>query len=186
VIAVFFGASMNNRSRIVLLGLFAVLVAVWGASASLSLARSDGQNDRRAAENDRPPAPALFDVEEASSRIRNRQRESPAPREGGRNPFEYARLTAPPAPAAPEAPSAEAIALPVTPPPPPFTLSGIADKTGEDGAMVRTAVISSPDRLFFVKVGDNVTSRYTVSAIGADAVELREVTTGETLRLALQ
>ncbi len=156
-----------------------------GASASLPLARSDEQNDRRATEDERPPAPSLFDVEEASSRLRNRQRESPAPREGGRNPFEYARLTAPPAPAAPAPPPAEAIALP-PPPPPPFTLSGIADKTGEDGAMVRTAVISGLGQLFFAKVGDTVTSRYTVSAIGVDAVELRDVTTGETLRLALQ
>jgi hypothetical protein len=40
--------------------------------------------------------------------------------------------------------------------------------------------------LFFAKAGDTVTARYTVTAIGADAVELRDVTTGETLRLALQ
>ena len=63
---------------------------------------------------------------------------------------------------------------------------GIADKTGEDGTMVRTAVISGSGQLFFAKVGDTVTTRYTVTAIGADAVELRELTTGETLRLALQ
>jgi hypothetical protein len=179
---------MNNRSRIVLLGLFAVLVAVWGASASLPLARSGGQGDRSAAKDDHQPAPSLFDGDEASTRLRNRQRESPAPREGGRNPFEYARVTAPPAAAVPAPPPADTIAPPPpsAPPPPLFTLSGIADKTGEDGKVVRTAVISGLGQLFFAKAGDNVTPRYTVSAIGADAVELRDATTGETVRLALQ
>jgi hypothetical protein len=177
---------MNNRSRIVLLGLLAVLVAVWGASASLPLARSDDQTDRRAKVDDRQPPPLLFDVDEAATRLRNRQRESPAPREGGRNPFDYSRVPAP-APAAP-APPAETIAPPPpsAPPPPVFTLSGIADKTGADGATVRTAVISGLGQLFFAKAGDMVTTRYTVTAIGADAVELRDVTTGETVRLALQ
>ena len=52
--------------------------------------------------------------------------------------------------------------------------------------MVRTAVISGLGQLFFAKAGDPVTARYTVSAITTDAVELRDVTTGETLRLALQ
>lgn len=179
---------MNNRSRIVLLGLFAVLIAVWGASASLPLARSGDQADRPAAHDDRRLAPALFDVDEVATRLRNLQRESPAPREGGRNPFDYARLTAPPAAAAPGAPPTDAIAPPPpsAPPAPLFTLSGIADKTGQDGTMVRTAVISGLGQLFFAKAGDNVTTRYTVIAIGADAVELRDATTGETVRLALQ
>ncbi len=51
---------------------------------------------------------------------------------------------------------------------------------------MRTAVISGLGQLFFAKAGDNVTTRYTVTAIGADAVELRDATTGETVRLALQ
>jgi hypothetical protein len=177
---------MNNRSRIVLLGLSVVLVAVWGASASLPLARSGDRGDRRAAKDDRQPTPSLFDVDEASIRLRNRQRESPAPREGGRNPFEYARLAAPPVAAAPAPPPPDAIAPPSPPPAPVFTLSGIADKTGEDGKVVRTAVISGLGELFFAKVGDNVTTRYTITAIGATAVELRDATTGETVRLALQ
>jgi hypothetical protein len=179
---------MNSRTRIVLLGLFAVLVAVWGSSASLPLARSGDQADRRASEDDGQAAPALFDVDEAAARLRNRQRESPSPREGGRNPFDYAHITAPPA-AAPAAPPTNAIAPappPAAPPPPVFTLSGIADKTGEDGKPVRTAVLSGLGQLFFAKVGDAVGARYTVNAIGADAVELRDVTTGETVRLALQ
>jgi hypothetical protein len=180
---------MNNRTRIVLLGLFAVLVAVWGSSASLlPLGRSSDQADRRAADDERQPAPALFDIDEAAARLRTRQRESPAPREGGRNPFDYAHMTAPTPAAAPTPPPADAIAPapPAAPPPPLFTLSGIADKTGEDGKPVRTAVISGLGQLFFAKVGDAVGGRYTVAAIGADAVELRDMTTGETVRLALQ
>jgi hypothetical protein len=179
---------MNNRTRIVLLGVFAVLAAVWGASASLPLARSRDQAARRAASDDRQPAAALFDVDEAAERLRTRQRESPPPRDGNRNPFEYARPSAPPAAAAPAPPPADAIAPPppAAPPPPLFTLSGIADKTGTDGATVRTAVISGLGQLFFVKTGDNVTARYTITAIGIDSVEFRDVTTGETTRLVLQ
>jgi hypothetical protein len=178
---------MNNRARIVLLGLFAVLVAVWGSSASLPLARSADQADRHAASDERQPAPLLFDLDEASNRLHKVQRDSPPPLEGGRNPFEFSRLPAPHA-SAPAAPPADAIAPPPAQPPPPplFTLSGIADKAGEDGKPARTAIISGLGQLFFAKTGDNVTARYTVTAIGADAVELRDVTTGETLRLALQ
>ena len=177
---------MNNRTRIVLLGLFAVLVAVWGSSASLPLARSGDQANRRAAADERKAAPSLFDVDEASTRLRKVQRESPAPLEGGRNPFTFARPPAPAA-AAPAPPVADAIAPPApsTPPPPVFTLSGIADKTGDDGKTVRTAVISGLGQLFFAKTGDTV-DRYTIIAIGADVVELRDATTGETVRLALQ
>jgi hypothetical protein len=184
---------MTNRTRIVLLGLFAVLVAVWGSSASLPLARSDDQAERRATEGDGPPAPALFDVEEVSTRLRDRQRESPAPHSTGRNPFEFGRPPVRAASAIPTAPPADAIAPapPASEPLPPlFSLSGIADKVVEKGpgekGIVRTAVISGLGQLFFVKVGDNVTARYTVAAIGADAVELRDVTTGESIRLGLQ
>jgi hypothetical protein len=193
---------MTNRTRIVLLGLFAVLVAGWGSSASLPLARSDEREDRRKTDREGQPAPALFDVDEASTRIRNRQRESPAPRDGGRNPFEFARPAVTAASVIPAPPSTAAItpSAPSEPPRPLFTLSGIVDKSvedkaGESGAgeggagqksTVRTAVISGLGQLFFAKVGDTVTARYTVAAIGADAVELRDVTTGESIRLALQ
>jgi len=51
---------------------------------------------------------------------------------------------------------------------------------------VRTAVIAGVGQLFFAKAGDTLGGRYTVTAIGADAVELRDATTGETVRLALQ
>jgi hypothetical protein len=182
----FFWRFMTNRTRIVLLGLLAVLVAVWGSSASLPLARSDDQQDRRAADGEGQAAPTLFDVDEASTRLRKIQRESPAPLEGGRNPFTFESRPAPAAIPAPPPVDAIAPPAPSAPPRPLFTLSGVADKTGEDGKTVRTAVISGLGQLFFAKVGDQVTARYTVTAIGADAVELRDVTTGETVRLALQ
>jgi hypothetical protein len=179
---------MNNRARIVLLGLFAVLVAVWGSSASLPSARSGDQAARRAGSDEGQPTPSLFDVDEASARIRRVQETSPGPLESGRNPFEFARPPARPASAVPAVPPADVIGPPPpsSPPPPLFTLSGIADRTGEDGKTVRTAIISGLDRLYFVKAGDTITTRYSVTAIGADAVELRDATTGETIRIALQ
>lgn len=178
---------MNNRTRIVLLGLFAVLVAVWGSSASLPLARSDDRADRRATDREEQAAPSLFDVDQAAERLREHQRESPAPRTNSRNPFQFAPPPVRAASVIPAPPPADAIApmAPSTPPPPLFSLSGVADKATPQGT-VRTAVISGLGKLFFAKVGDNVTPRYTVVKIGADAVELQDVTTGETLRLALQ
>jgi hypothetical protein len=181
----FSGASMKNRTRIVLLGLLAVLVAVWGSSASLPLARSDDRADRRAIAREERPAPSLFDVDQASARLREHRRESPAPRANGRNPFQFARSPVTAASVIPALPPADAIAPPPEPAQPLFSLSGVVDKASDQGP-VRTAVISGLDQLFFAKVGDNVTARYTVVKIGADAVELRDVTTGETLRLALQ
>ena len=53
--------------------------------------------------------------------------------------------------------------------------------------MVRTAVIVGPsDELFMVTEGQEVAGRYRVSAIGADAVELKDPATGAVRRLILR
>ena len=66
-----------------------------------------------------------------------------------------------------------------------MTLSGIAEeKVGEE--IVRTAIISSPDDVFLVKLGDSIGGQYKVAAIGADAVELVRLDTAATVRLALK
>jgi hypothetical protein len=184
---------MTNRTRIVLLGLFAVLIAVWGSSASLlPLGRSDDRAERRATDRAEKPVPSLFDVEQASSRLREHQRESPAPQSTGRNPFMFGGRAVTAASVIPAAPPADAVAPPPpdsSQPAPLFSLSGVVDKASDQGAgekvTVRTAVISGLGQLYFAKVGDNVTARYTVTKIGVDVVELRDVATGETLRLAL-
>jgi hypothetical protein len=83
-----------------------------------------------------------------------------------------------PQPALTEAPAA-------TPAPPPFKLAGIAEDPGANGP-VRTAILSGGGQVYLVKEGENVTSRYRVTRIAADVVELTDVTDGTTRRLALK
>ena len=48
-------------------------------------------------------------------------------------------------------------------------------------------MISAPgDQLFMVTEGQELAGRYRVSAVGADAVELQDVVSGATRRLALR
>ena len=54
------------------------------------------------------------------------------------------------------------------------------------GTPVRTAILSGLGDVFLVKAGEIVASRYEVVAVGADAVELRDLGTGRTLRLGLR
>ena len=98
-----------------------------------------------------------------------------------RNPFRFSspKTAAPPdvergvqlplvEPAAQIAPSASAV-----------TLSGIARNAG-----TRTAIISADGRVYLAREGDSVAGRFTVIAIDAEAVLLRDATGGEQ-RLAL-
>jgi hypothetical protein len=111
--------------------------------------------------------------------LRPVERPTVRPNSGSRNPFSFD--TRPPEP----------IVSSFSPPPvvetrpreerPLFTLIGMAEE-GE----TRTAIISGLDQLFLVKVGDMVTGRYQVAAIGTEAVELTDLSGGTTLRLALR
>ena len=91
-----------------------------------------------------------------------------------------AAVVAPPAPSLTEAPRP-----PIAPPP--LKLVGVAEDAGRNGPE-RTAIISGFGQLFLVKEGENVTSRYRVSKISADVVELADADAddGTTLRLALK
>jgi hypothetical protein len=70
--------------------------------------------------------------------------------------------------------------------PPALALVGMAEQRKPEG-IVRTAMIATEsDDLIMAVVGDVVLTRYKVTAIGADAVELADLTTGLARRLALQ
>lgn len=127
-----------------------------------------------------PRAPVRHtDDPQSVAPIRPVARPEAVPRSGSRNPFSF------------EARRPEPIASNLPPPPivdsgpreerPLFTLIGMAEEGG-----ARTAIISGLDQLFLVKVGEMVTGRYQVAAIGADAVELTDLSSGTTLRLALR
>jgi hypothetical protein len=67
-----------------------------------------------------------------------------------------------------------------------LSLIGIAEDQGPKGA-VRTAIITGDaDAVFVLVVGETLLDRYTVEAIGADAVELKDGVTNLTRRLALR
>jgi len=80
--------------------------------------------------------------------------------------------------------SEAAVQVPIAPPPP-FKLIGVAEEAGPDGP-VRTAIIAAPGQVFLVKEGDAVASRYRVTKISAEVVELVEPGDAPPLRLSLR
>jgi hypothetical protein len=110
----------------------------------------------------------------------------PAPVRPSRNPFQFGSRPAAVARSArlPEV-LPPAISEPQLPPRPEFKLAGIAEDPSARGP-VRTAVISGMGQVFLVKEGDQVTARFRVARIAADAVELIDSSDGSSLRLALR
>ena len=151
--------------------LFAVLV---GASA----AACDAAADRPAA---RPPAPTIApDAESLDGRLESGERPAPVP--SRRNPFQFdarepgrppGERALPPPEGLPELP------LPIAAPP--LRLLGIA--TRADGS--RVAVMMVGGDLVLARQGDQLASRYTVSAIGDESVELTDAVGERPMRLDL-
>jgi hypothetical protein len=152
----------------------------------LSLQRDD-RNPAPAV--DAPPAPTdglAADVQARARRLKERLTASPLPQQPVRNPFAFAPAAPPrnvararprvlePVPAAVEAPAEPALSL-----------IGFAEERRPQG-VVRTAMLAADDdRLIVAAVGDAVLTRYTVTFIGSDAIELADSTTGQTRRLAI-
>lgn len=143
----------------------------------------------------RPPAPSgeavpfdtlAADVQAQAGRLRERLASAPAPRAAIRNPFGFAAR--PPAPRA--RPAAGPVAAPVEMATevrePALELIGIAESAKPEG-LVRTAMITGGyGDLMMVTTGQRILSRYDVVAVGADAVELKDIETGATRRLVLR
>lgn len=128
----------------------------------------------------------VAEVQAQAGRLRSRLSNAPVPDGPERNPFAFATrkqqvrpgTTAAPAPVAPP------VVLQV--PEPVLELIGVAE-TRTAGGVVRTAMISGGyDELMMVTAGQRVLGRYDVVAVGADAVELKDLQTGATRRLALR
>jgi hypothetical protein len=125
------------------------------------------------------------DVQTQAVKLRQRLAQAPAPDLHQRNPFSFApapvvRMPAPaPKPAAAEPP-------PIDPVVPALSLMGVAEEMSPEG-LHRTAVIGgSGDAIYMVMEGQTVTERYRVTAISADAVELKDLITGAYRRLAMR
>jgi hypothetical protein len=127
-------------------------------------------------------APKAFEELSAqSTRLRDR-RAATTPREATRNPFRFNTpkpVTPPAAQRDLEAAPPMDSPMPVTPPPPPLTLSGIAQKSG-----TRTAIITGAGQLYLVAEGDSVAGLYTVVQVDPEAVLLRDAA-GTEQRLVL-
>lgn len=127
------------------------------------------------------------DMQAQAGRLRDRLAQAPAPREAVRNPFRFAERRSPAVRSVrSRAPLAEP--LPIAPEirEPALQLIGIAETKTPDG-VVRTAMITGGlSELIMVTRGQRILGRYDVVAVGADAVELKDVQTGTTRRLSLQ
>jgi hypothetical protein len=127
------------------------------------------------------------DVQAQALRLKSRMASAPAPQTPSRNPFVFAPREAPPRRerAVREAPAPVPQTIPA-PDQPAIDLVGVAEDQSPKG-LERTAIIAAlSGELFLVKEGDSIAARYRVKAIGKDAVELTDLVTGATRRLALR
>ena len=136
------------------------------------------------------PESLAVDVRSQAAKLHARMAQAPAPDPNPRNPFAFGlpRRAARPlshdgmvhAAVAPEP------AAPVMAPLPALTLMGIAEETTPAGPR-RTAVIGGDgDAIYMVTEGQPVGSRYKVTKIGADAVELEDLLTHGYRRIAMR
>ena len=166
------------------------VATAWLASAA-GVSRTARQTPRTAPAS--PETVALnnlaVDVETQASRLRSRLETAPSPKAPFRNPFSFTER--PPAPVRavrpPVAPEPTFVPPPPIPAEPPLQLIGIAEKKVGD-TIVRTAMMSpgDADALIMAIVGQKILGAYEVVAIGVDAVELKDLTTGLTRTLVLK
>lgn len=183
---------MLKGSRAVVLVAGAGLVAVWLAAAADRQPASgiaDGQQ-QNVGSVERAEHLAQ-EIQAQATRLRARLAGAPQPTLSGRNPFafdaraEREKRTH----ASSTAPALETALATSAPEPPPITLSGIAeDSIGAENSAtpVRIAVLEGYGDVFLARVGETIASRYQVTAIGADAAELKDLLTGRTIRLGLR
>jgi hypothetical protein len=178
---------MTTRRAVTYGGLFCLLAA-WLASAASTTFQN--QNPPEDVPSSSPSPDALVsDVQAHAARMRQRLASAPVPQTPRRNPFLFdAREEPAPRHSARriEPPPAFVPPPPAPPPEPALVLAGVAEDQGPMGP-VRTAILSDDtEAVFIVTVGQTVLGRYQVEAIGADVVELKDVSTGAIRRLALR
>jgi hypothetical protein len=173
---------MTRTRATVYVGIALVLAAWLAAAAGLTVPTEQTAASRPQATSD---TQALADdIQVQATRLRERLAAAPAPRQPSRNPFMFGER---PAPAARKSAGIAPAIEPVGPPPePPLQLVGVAEKKTDQGS-VRTAMITADsDELFMLTEGETLGGRYRVKTIGEDAVELTDLVTGASRRLALR
>ena len=131
------------------------------------------------------------EVRSQAARLQARMAQAPAPDSNPRNPFSFGLKPRPERAAGRDAMVRAAVAsepppAALPPPLPALTLMGIAEETTAAGPR-RTAVIGGDgDAIYMVTEGEAVGSRYKVTKIGADAVELEDLVTHGYRRIAMR
>jgi hypothetical protein len=184
--------AMTSR-RAAVYGVGAALLVTYLAAANMP--SQEPPSRERAA---RPAAPAgaeslAVEVRSQAARLHARMAQAPIPGPNHRNPFSFGL-----APSAGHTASNPMLshagmvhaavaedAVPPAPPLPALLLMGVAEETTAAGPR-RTAVIGDGDTIYIVVEGQAVGSRYKVTRIGADAVELEDVLTHGYRRIAMR
>jgi hypothetical protein len=168
------------------------LLVAWIAAANMPSHDADRASDRAAAPPAVPTATIADDVQAQAARLQARMAQAPAPEDHPRNPFTFGATPRHARAAQPVAAATLAEPVPAfePPPPPALMLMGIAEET-VPGGVRRTAVLGlgepqGDDAILMVVEGDRVGDRYTVTKIGADAIELEDLVTKAYRRLALR
>jgi hypothetical protein len=130
------------------------------------------------------PLPAHGILAQAE-RLRARLASPPPYRAPARNPFQFYEPPRAPQPVGKKAAPALTTAAVDPVERPEMKLVGIAEDSGEDGVVHRTAIVSAMMQLFFAKEGERVLGRYEVIRITSDAAQLRGPE-GETFSLVLR
>jgi hypothetical protein len=166
----------------------AVLLAAWLASAASVRQQAVRIPMPRLSPDEARLDVAAADVQAQATRLRQRLAAAPAPQAPIRNPFAFAAHDRPArATAAPRVqPPLSAIRQETVAWEPELALLGVAEDNTPSGIR-RTALIgAADDELIMAVEGETVAGRYRVTGVGADAVELTDLTTGATRRLALR
>ena len=174
---------MTTR-RAVTYGGLSCLLAAWLASAASTTFQSLPPERERVAPGNSTDAIAV-QVQAHAMRLRERLQSAPTPQLPHRNPFAF-QVRAQPVVRPVRRPDPSTPVEPLPPPEPRLSLIGIAEDQSPAG-VTRTAIISDEaENLLMVAVGHTVLGRYRVEAIGADAVELKNVETNAVKRLGLR
>lgn len=170
----------------------AALIGAWLSSAAGILLDGGRESSQPAGRHPSVAATSgaetlAADVQAQASRLRDRLSRAPVPQPAGRNPFRFGarRIADRRLVRAASFDRVPTLPPPVAAAPPPLTLEGLAERE-VGGAKKRTAVLSGLGEIFFAVEGDTIATRYRVLGIGADVVELQDISTGLVTRLPLR
>ena len=162
-----------------------MVVATWLASYAPVGRPRDAAS---AAPSSSHTANAAVDIQREADRLHARLQQVAAYKLPTRNPFRFGTRPAPASGPRQAVKAVEEIPPPAAESQPPtfrIRLSGIGEDVDGD-QVTRTAIISTPDDVHLVKVGETVADIYRVVSITADSVELVRLDDSSTVRLSLK